>query len=125
MTRRLDADDEAGQQHLAVVLAEGDAMIQPLVGGAERALVWIDGATTHAVTKQPRRAGDAESVSGGQPVTPVERIVVEHAIGDWADGLLYARVDVMPEWEANLGSRGRVRGTVRIDSRPRAVLEVN
>ena len=97
MTCKTHAAEDDGQRHLEAILAERDAMIQPYVPGAERALVWIDGACTHAVTKQPRFHGGEESVSGAQRVESFERIVVDHALGDWADGLLYARVDVMPD----------------------------
>ena len=69
----------------------------------ERAVVWIDGETTHAVRKAPRFTGQDESVSGALPVTDAERERVERALSAVAGGegamrdLLYARADLVDD----------------------------
>lgn len=93
-----------GQAFLNELCGERDAMIQPYLrsvdDGGERALVWIAGAWTHAVTKHPRLSGADESVSAATPLTEEEREFAENALSvaaacvDRAD-LLYARLDVM------------------------------
>ena len=63
-TRRFrTAETAAGQEFLADLLADRDAMVQRYMtaveNGGEKALVWIDGAFTHAVRKAVRFAGQA------------------------------------------------------------------
>ncbi len=105
-TRRFPAGAraEAGA-FLETLLGERDALVQPYVAGVERegerAIVWIDGAVTHAVRKSPRFAGAEESVSGSLPATEEERGIAERAIAAvrrrLGGPLLYARVDLMPD----------------------------
>jgi len=88
-----------GEAHLAELLATRDVLVQryaPAVEtSGERALVWIDGALTHAVRKTPRFAGQDESVSGALPVAPDEAALARAVLAPWAERLLYARVDVV------------------------------
>ena len=97
-TYRVRADDPAAEGHLAAVLAHGDALVQPYLdaveSSGERALVWIDGAFTHAVRKSPRFSGDAERVTGPLPIADDERAVAARALAPLAADLLYARVDL-------------------------------
>lgn len=96
-------DTDAGEQHLAALLAERDVLVQPYLASVEahgeRALVWIDGELTHAIRKNPRWDGEDESVTTTSvPISPAEAAVAHAAVavakqhGD----LLYARVDVAP-----------------------------
>jgi len=93
---------EAGELHLARLLAEGDVLVQEYMaaveGYGERALVWIDGAFTHAVRKSPRLMNEAEQVSESVPITPPELETGRRALAAFPPGkLLYARVDVVPD----------------------------
>jgi len=99
--RASDGELDAGEAHLRALLATEDVLVQPYLpsveGYGERAIVWIDGALTHAVRKSPRFLGDEESVSGAQPIAPDEARLAERAVeAAVAIGgpLLYARVDV-------------------------------
>jgi glutathione synthase/RimK-type ligase-like ATP-grasp enzyme len=103
-TRRI-ARDELGahQAWLEAMVAERDMMVQPYLdsveGYGERAIVTIDGHTTHAVRKAPRFAGGEEHVSEAVPLAPDERRFAQAALA-LAEArfpeprLLYARVDV-------------------------------
>jgi hypothetical protein len=89
---------------LSSLLAERDAMVQPyqaaIETAGERAIVWIDGAVTHAVRKSPRFSGADESVSPPLPVTAEERRIAERAIDHVARRFgapLYARADLVPD----------------------------
>jgi glutathione synthase/RimK-type ligase-like ATP-grasp enzyme len=97
-TRRFDAADPAAAAHLAAITAGGAALVQPYLASVEaygeRALVWIDGALSHAVRKQPRFVGDDERVDGPYPIADDERAVADAALAPIADRLLYARVDL-------------------------------
>jgi hypothetical protein len=100
-TRRFGADPgdrERGEAHLAALLADGDALVQPYLasveGYGERALVWIDGELTHAVRKSPRFMGDDESVSAACAVADDERALALRALSQGGEGLLYGRVDI-------------------------------
>jgi hypothetical protein len=105
-TRRfaLDAAGEAGEAHLAALLASGDALVQPFVRSVEaygeRATIWIDGEITHAVRKSPRFAGQKESISGPFAVSDAEAAVARRAVDVVRErqrlDLLYARVDMAP-----------------------------
>ena len=97
---------DRGQQHLDLVRSEQDALVQPYLSSVEdygeRALVWIDGALTHAVRKSPRFAGDAQRVSGAVAIAPDEAALAERILAHvsaqrgWPAPapLLYARVDL-------------------------------
>ncbi|MFQ5719080.1 MAG: RimK family alpha-L-glutamate ligase [Acidobacteriota bacterium] len=94
-------DGEAGEAHLRDLLATHDVLVQPYLPSVEdhgeRALVWIDGALTHAIRKTPRFSGQDESVSGeSMPISPDEARLARSVLSHVEDGLLYARVDVAP-----------------------------
>jgi glutathione synthase/RimK-type ligase-like ATP-grasp enzyme len=92
--------DPAAARHLAALAARGAALVQPYVRSVddygERALVWIDGALSHAVRKTPRFAGDIERVTGPFDIADDERDVALAALAALAPypDLLYARVDL-------------------------------
>ena len=99
-TQRFGAGEHgAGQQFLATLGEDRDAMVQPYLPSVEthgeRALIRIDGEWTHAVRKQPRFAGADESVPA--PIEPAsdEIDLGERALAAIGGDLLYARVDVM------------------------------
>lgn len=98
------ADRPAADAFLRSLLRERDAMVQPYQAAVERegerAVVWIDGAATHAVRKSPRFAGADETVSGPLPVGREEGEIARRAIARVTRRFgapLYARVDVMPD----------------------------
>ena len=98
-TWAMDADglDEATYERL---VSERDTLVQPYVDSihthGERSLVFIDGALSHVMRKEPRFAGGVEQVTGPWPVEPVEREVAEAALSAaGAHALLYARVDLV------------------------------
>lgn len=98
-TRRFDSpDDPAAQAFLDEQLASREMMVQPYVRSVEdygeRAVVFIDGALTHAVRKTPRFSGEHEAVSPAQPVAPDERALAEAVLAPVAGELLYGRVDL-------------------------------
>jgi glutathione synthase/RimK-type ligase-like ATP-grasp enzyme len=102
-----DGDGAAGAAAFARALgAERDWMVQPVMKGfadpGERNLVRIDGVWTHAVSKQPRFAGDDERVEAGELPTAEERELGERALAALVDEpgeLLFARVDVIRSGE--------------------------
>lgn len=97
-TRRFAPGDPAALAHLAAITAAGAALVQPYVASVddhgERAVVWIDGALSHAVRKAPRFSGDDEQVTGPWPIADDERVVAEAALAPFADRILYGRVDL-------------------------------
>jgi hypothetical protein len=105
-TRRFGREQlAAGQVFLDGLLADRDAMIQrtivPPNGHGERALVWIDGELTHAISKSPRFAGGVETVSHALPVSDGDRRLAERALACVDAELLYARIDVMTDSDGN------------------------
>jgi len=99
-TRRFPAGEAgAGQEFLESLIQDRDLMVQkymPAVeGDGERALIWIDGELTHAVSKTPRFADGIENVSNALPVTLEEKSIAERIVSHAAEELLYARIDVM------------------------------
>lgn len=84
----------------ARLLTVRDMLVQPYLpsveGHGERALVWIDGAFTHAVRKTPRFADGVEQVSEALPISDAERATGTAALAGLGPDLLYARVDVAP-----------------------------
>ncbi len=76
-----------------------DTLIQPLVPGfanpGERALVWIAGAFTHGVRKEPRYHGDDEAVHPLERLDRADLEVAERAVATLPAGCLYARVDLV------------------------------
>ena len=98
-TRRFaSADDPAAQAFVDELVAQRDVMVQAYVPSVEdygeRALVWIDGALTHAVRKTPRFAHEDETVSPALPIAPDERALAEAVLAPLGDRLVYGRVDV-------------------------------
>lgn len=106
-THRFTSQQAAeAQQTLDSLSAERDSMIQPFLPAVEtsgeRSLIWIDGAFTHAIHKQPRFAGQDERVelawfdeslrAAGQRVIDAVRSAGVFPTSD----LLYGRVDLMP-----------------------------
>jgi hypothetical protein len=91
---------DAGRDHLAALLGDGDVLVQQYLtsveGYGERALVWIDGLPTHAVRKSPRFQGQDESVSEAVPISLAESALAEQALDALDHKLLYARVDMAP-----------------------------
>ena len=102
-TRRFGPEAiEEGNAHLTQLLETGDVLVQEYMPAVERhgerALVWIDGAFTHAVRKSPRLASGAEDVSEAVRIEPNELAVGQAALAGFEPGkLLYARVDVVPD----------------------------
>ena len=91
-----------GNEHLAMLLETGDALIQEYMPAVEhygeRSLIWINDAFTHAVRKSPRLSGGAEDVSHAVPIEAKEREVGQAALAGFKPGkLLYARVDMVPD----------------------------
>lgn len=99
-TRRfsLGRERREAEAFLEASLRERAMMVQPYLASVERegerALVWIDGALTHSVTKSPRFSGDAERTSAALPVDDEARALALAALEPLAARLLYARVDV-------------------------------
>ena len=104
-THRIGPDTiQEGERHLAVLLGAGDVLVQEYMPAVEshgeRALVWIDGAFTHAVRKTPRLSGGLEEVSEAVAITAEELEVGRNALAAFEPGkLLYARVDMVPDSE--------------------------
>jgi glutathione synthase/RimK-type ligase-like ATP-grasp enzyme len=92
-----------GEAHLAELLATRDVLVQryaPAVeSSGERALVWIDGALTHAVRKSPRFLGQEESVGGAVPIAEDERVLALSLLAPFRAELLYGRVDLVRDEE--------------------------
>jgi hypothetical protein len=87
-----------GDAHLLAM--KRDMLVQryePAVEGyGERSLIWIDGAFTHAVRKNPRFADDGEYVSElAVPIADDERALAERVLAAAPQPLLYARVDLV------------------------------
>lgn len=92
------ADPGVGQAHLDAHLPARDMLVQPYLPSVEaegeRALVWLDGAITHQVRKNPRFTGDREQVSVALPVPADEQEVAERILAAAPRPLLYARIDL-------------------------------
>jgi glutathione synthase/RimK-type ligase-like ATP-grasp enzyme len=90
-----DRDDA----HLRSLVAREDALVQPYIESVaeygERAVVWIDGAPTHAVRKSPRFLGDPERVSHAVPIAPDEADLARRALAAAPGPVLYGRVDMV------------------------------
>ncbi|MCA9305558.1 MAG: hypothetical protein KDA16_03445 [Phycisphaerales bacterium] len=108
-TRRFSLDQSnAAQRFLDQLTYSADAMLQPYMRSVdtagERSIMWIanhgNGGVTHAIRKNPRFAGQDESVSGSLPVTDTERALFDRTLAALpfsASDLLYARLDLMPD----------------------------
>jgi glutathione synthase/RimK-type ligase-like ATP-grasp enzyme len=102
---RYEPGDPAAPAHLAALVAQGDALVQPYVESVadrgERSLIFLGGEFSHAVDKVPVR-GDyrVQEMYGGRyrvhSPTAAESAVAEHALAAAdARALLYARVDLV------------------------------
>jgi glutathione synthase/RimK-type ligase-like ATP-grasp enzyme len=92
---------EAGERHLAAVLEDRDALVQPYQPAVEdfgeRSLVWIDGELTHSVKKELRLGDTDEQVSEqALPIPDGAQALARAALAVVDGPLLYARVDVVP-----------------------------
>jgi hypothetical protein len=100
-TIRVDRGDLApGDAHLAAMTRDRDMLVQryePAVEGyGERSLIWIDGALTHAIRKNPRFAADQENVSNtAVPIADDERALAAQVLATAPAPLLYARIDLV------------------------------
>ncbi len=106
-TRRFSADQaQEAQAFLEAISRRRDVMVQQYMAGfddgGERALVWIDGAWTHAVRKSPRFADADERVSEALEITDEERAFAETALSALDEDLLYARADMIRDAEGSL-----------------------
>ncbi len=97
------ADPHVAQEHLDVLLATGDAMVQPFrrrIAEGELSLIAVEGRVTHAVRKLPA-AGDyrVQSRFGGhyavEDASSEARALAEWIIESVGTPLLYARVDLV------------------------------
>lgn len=97
------ADLARGEAHLTALLAERDVLVQPYLTAVEdhgeRSLIWIDGALTHSIRKEPRFGDAPEQVSEvAMPLPDGAPAIVDAALATQAPHeLLYARVDVVPD----------------------------
>jgi glutathione synthase/RimK-type ligase-like ATP-grasp enzyme len=101
---------ELARRHLDALHAAGrPAMVQPYLEGidvfGEAALIWIGGEYSHAITKgallRPGQTPGTElflaETIAAREASPAERDTAERALGALPfDGLLYARVDLVP-----------------------------
>lgn len=112
---RAAADDSRMADHLAGLLAGGrDALVQPYLSAVdvvgERAVVYLDGECSHALTKGPLLPSGALAVEGDalfaeERMDRAELTAAERAVADrtmaWVTErlgrLLYARVDLLDD----------------------------
>lgn len=99
---RFDAGDLAPARELAAQIhaAGGTAMVQPFLGDAEEtALVYVDGAYSHALRRRvPLPAAAASDVFFlDEQLSPAEATAEQRGVAEAAlpGGLLYGRVDLM------------------------------
>jgi hypothetical protein len=105
---RVDRDTiETGEAHLASLRETRDVVVQPYLAAVEdhgeRSLIWIDGALTHSIRKEPR-FGDAEESVSEVAIPPPEgaQAIVDAALATIDGELTYARVDVVPDEQGRL-----------------------
>lgn len=100
-TLRCSRSSAEGQALLEQILANGVAMVQPYLPSVEdhgeRSLLFVEGAFTHAVRRNPALSLEGESRYDARPVDPADdelalALSVLEAVGE---PLLYARVDVV------------------------------
>ncbi|ADB49712.1 ATP-grasp domain-containing protein [Conexibacter woesei] len=98
-----DADGSGGA-HLATLLAEGDAMVQPFIPSVpavgELSLVFFAGELSHSVRKRPpagefRVQPEFGAVAVAEQPTAAQLGVAHAALATLADPPLYARVDLV------------------------------
>ncbi|MGH2869581.1 MAG: HAD hydrolase family protein [Solirubrobacteraceae bacterium] len=100
---RVDPHDLRAREHLAALLASGDALVQPFlpaVQAGEVSLIYLDQAFSHAVVKSPA-GGDYRvqayyggTVAGHRP-TPAELALGAAALAVLPEAALYARIDMV------------------------------
>jgi len=100
-TTRVTRENRAqGEAEFAALVAERDVLVQRYLPSVEdygeRALIWIEGALTHAIRKSPRFAGAQESVSAAVPISSAEAELALRAVACVNAPLLYARIDIAP-----------------------------
>jgi glutathione synthase/RimK-type ligase-like ATP-grasp enzyme len=110
---RYTAGDSAAAAHVAELHAAGQTvMIQPYVvevdDRGETSLIYVSGAFSHAVHKEPILTSSGSPAAGGlyveEHMSPAEAVEEELALGERAfaalpfarEELLYARIDVLP-----------------------------
>jgi hypothetical protein len=108
LTRRFEgarlADE--GQAHLDLVLAEGDALVQPFLPElhekGERSYVYFDGVFSHAVVR-PATMEASGGIPDGVALAPLaeERTLAERVLAATPGRTLYARVDVATGLDGN------------------------
>lgn len=95
------ADPAPGQAHLDELLATRDVMVQPYIAATEdvgeHAVVYIEGAFSHAIRKDQMLAGRPFDIDRIQPVDPDPReaALAARVLERFGDPLLYARVDTI------------------------------
>jgi glutathione synthase/RimK-type ligase-like ATP-grasp enzyme len=98
-TKMFESSDPAAQAFLDELAGERDTLVQPQLSGfrdpGERALVWIDGKYSHGMLKQPRFAGQEESVTVLSEVSSEDLALAESALALAGEGIVYARVDIV------------------------------
>lgn len=100
LTQVISTGQESEALELADEIKSGGArvLVQPFMTavteGGERSLIWIDGEFTHRIIKQPRFAGEDESVSEASDPSDDEIKAANHALSKISERLLYARVDL-------------------------------
>jgi hypothetical protein len=100
---------DLARSHVSSLQASGRAvMVQPYLPGVdtygETALLYLDGAYSHAIRKGPLLTGPAGAVAGlfveetttPRAPSPAERAVAEAALAAVPGRPLYARVDLLP-----------------------------
>jgi glutathione synthase/RimK-type ligase-like ATP-grasp enzyme len=91
--------DEARALVRRIHAAGRTAMIQPFLAGEEKALVYLDGAYSHALSRRVPlpQAGEREVFFLDEQLAPVQATAEERAVAEAAlpEGLLYGRVDLM------------------------------
>ena len=95
-------ESDAAQAFLDDMLARRGMMVQrymPSVArGAEVCMIFIDGALTHAIAKQPRFHGEDESVARFEALTDAHHDLAQRVLDAWGPGEpLYARVDLIED----------------------------
>jgi glutathione synthase/RimK-type ligase-like ATP-grasp enzyme len=94
-------DDPAGEALLRTIAAGGTAMVQPYLASVEdygeRSLLFVEGALTHAVRRNPALSLEGESRYDARLVEAAadELDVARAALAAAPGPLLYARVDVV------------------------------
>ncbi len=96
-----DLERRQGQEHLEQLLSAQDVLVQPflhtLADYPERALIFIDGIYSHAVTKTPYQKALESGEAGDAPLvqaTADELQVAAKAVSS-VPGTLFARVDLV------------------------------